>query len=87
MPGDVSFWPENHWGLMMTGQAGRGREQGPSGPETHPTLVYAEADVFVVAPGQGGYVLHREGDLIRPPYDQLPRVPAVWVGDVLVPGT
>ncbi len=89
MPGDVSFWPEARTpleDLMSQGRAGRGREQGPPGPEVHATPVTADADVFVVRPGGGGHILFRSGDLIPPPYDTLPTVPAVWANGVLVPG-
>jgi hypothetical protein len=90
MPGDVSFWPEARTpleALMAPGRAGRAKESGPSGPETHSVQAVASADVFVLRPGGGGHILFRAGDVIPPAYAALPTVPAVWSNGVLVPGT
>jgi hypothetical protein len=89
VPGDVSFWPERMsiWeGPAIAARAGRAREQGPPGPETHAVITHAQADVFVARPGGGGHILFRAGDVIPPAYAALPTVPAVWQAGVLVPG-
>lgn len=71
---------------MAGGRAGRAREQGPPGPATHPTVIEADRDLFVVVPAQVGHDLFCKGDLIPAQYDGLATVPAVWQDEVLVPG-